>query len=193
MFLLSFTLHIFFVKDKITGTILLRGACENGVYTFPKSLVAPPSKMVANVHERTTIDGWHKRFGHPSLQIVQNLVKKFSLPVTTNKLSSLCSSCSINKAHQQPFRVTSLQSYTPLEIIYIDVWGPAHYTKMDGSRYYLFVDHYTKYMWFYPMATKFGVSSIFLHFKNLVETLFQTKIKSLHFDNGGEFIALKSY
>jgi hypothetical protein len=184
----------FFCEGQDHGAILLRGACENGVYTFLKSLVAPPSKMVANVHERTTIDGWHKRIGHPSLKIVQNLVKNFSLPVTTYKVSSLCSSCSINKANQQQIRVTSLQSYAPLEIIYIDIWGPAHYTEIDGSRYYLiFVDHYTKYMWFYPMATKFGVSSIFLHFKNLVETVFQTKIKSLYFGNGGEFIALKSY
>lgn len=150
--------------------------------------------MVANVHERTSIDGWHKHLGHPSLKIVQNLVNNFSLLVTTNKLSSLCSSCSINKAHQQPFRSTSLQSHAPLEIIYTDVWGSTHYTRIDGSRYYLiFVDHYTKYMWFYPMVTKSSVSSIFPHFKKFVETRFQTKIKSLYSNNGGEFIALKLY
>ncbi|GFY87730.1 hypothetical protein Acr_05g0013690 [Actinidia rufa] len=62
-------------EDKITGAILLRGACENGVYTFPESMMSPPSKMVANVHERTSIDGWHKRLGHPSLRIVQHLPK----------------------------------------------------------------------------------------------------------------------
>ena len=57
----------FFVKDKITGVILLRGACENGVYIFPESMMFPTSKMVANVHEQTSIDGWHKRLGHPYL------------------------------------------------------------------------------------------------------------------------------
>ncbi|RVW63616.1 Retrovirus-related Pol polyprotein from transposon RE2 [Vitis vinifera] len=52
-----------------TGTILLRGACENGVYIFPNSMVAPSTpKMVAYVHERTSIDGWHKRLGHPSIK-----------------------------------------------------------------------------------------------------------------------------
>ena len=75
------------------------------------------------MHERTSIDGWHKRLGHPSIKIVHYLVKKFSLPISSTKnLSSLCPSCSINKAHQQPFRVNSLQSHEPLELIYTNVW-----------------------------------------------------------------------
>ena len=45
----------FLVNDKISGAILLKGACNNGIYTFPESIVA--SKKVANVHERTSIDG----------------------------------------------------------------------------------------------------------------------------------------
>ena len=145
-------------------------------------MMSPTSKMVPNVHERTLIDGWHKRLGHPSLRIVQHLVKNFSLPIVTKKnISQLCSSCSINKAHQQPFLTNSLQSHAPLELIYTDVWGPTHYKGINGSRYYLIlVDHFTKYMWFYPMATKFGVFTIFPYFKKLVETHFQTKIKNLY-------------
>ena len=90
------------MKDKISGAILLKGACNNGIYTFSESIVA--SKKVANVHERTSIDGWHKRLGHPSIKIVHHLVKIFSLPISSTKtLSSLCHSCSISKAHQHPF------------------------------------------------------------------------------------------
>ena len=74
------------------------------------------------------------------------------------------------------------------------MWGPASHTGIDGSRCYLmFVDHYTKYIWFYPMVTKSGVSKIFPHFKRFVETRFQKSIKTLYSDNGGEFIDLKSY
>ncbi|KAL6321118.1 hypothetical protein AAG906_012890 [Vitis piasezkii] len=104
----------------------LSSACENGIYIFPNSMVAPSTpKMVAYVHEWTSIDGWHKRFGHPSIKVVQNLVNLFSLLLTTNKLPLSCPSCSINKTHQQPFGSTSFQSHSPLEIIYSDVWGPA--------------------------------------------------------------------
>ena len=184
----------FLVKEPITGAILLRGSCENDIYIFPESLVRNFSQKVANVHEQTSLDGWHKRLGHPSYPIVKNLVSTFSLPTTTNKMTMLCHSCSINKSHQQPFRTTSLSSTGPLEIIYTDVWGPTHSTGLDGSRYYLlFVDHYTKYMWFYPMATKSSVSTIFPQFKIFVETRFQAKIKTLYSDNGGEFISLKPF
>ena len=44
-----------------------------------------------------------------------------------------------------------------------------------------------------PMVTKSGVSKIFPHFKRFVGTRFQKSIKTLYSDNGGEFIALKSY
>ena len=43
------------------------------------------------------------------------------------------------------------------------------------------------------MVIKSGVSTIFPHFKKFVETHFKKSIKTLYFDNGGEFIALKSY
>jgi hypothetical protein len=77
--------------------------------------------MVANVHEKTSLNGWHKRLGHSSSKIVHNVVRQFSLPFTTTQKSFLRPSCSINKAHQQPFRSTSLSSIAPLNLIYTDV------------------------------------------------------------------------
>jgi len=192
---LEFHPFYFLVKDQITGAILFKGACENGVYPLPDSLVGSSSKIMANVHEGTTIDGWHKRLGHPSYKIVTSLVRAFALPIKKDIQESIpCTPCSINKAHQQPFHSTSLQSHAPLDLIYTDVWGPSHITGLDGSRYYLIlVDHFTKYMWFYPMTAKSSVSSIFPQFKHLVETKFQAKIKSVYSDNGGEFVAFKNY
>jgi hypothetical protein len=174
--------------------ILLREACSNGVYTFPKPMMSSSLKVLAYVQEWTSMDGWHKRLGHPSPKIVAHLVKSFSLPVSSSKLSSLCNSCSINKVYQLPFHPNSLKSQALLNLVYTDVWGPASSTGIDGSRYYLiFVDHFSKYIWFYLMVKKSDVSTIFPKFKNFVETRFQTKIKSLYSDNGGEFITLRSF
>ena len=43
------------------------------------------------------------------------------------------------------------------------------------------------------MVTKSSLSNIFPHFKKFVETRFHKSIETLYSDNGGEFIALKSY
>lgn len=161
------------MKDQATRATLLRGACENGVYMFPNSMSVSSSTMVVNVHERTSLDGCHKHLGHLLVKIVQNFVKHFSLPLSKNKVSSLCNPCSINKTHEQPFVITNFQSHSPLELIYTDIWRPAHNTSIDGSQYYLLlVDHFTKYMWLHPMSTKSSVSTIFPQFKNLIEILF---------------------
>jgi len=50
----------FLVKDTNSGVILAKGACENGVYNFRNTLAATLFPMVANVHEKTSFDGWHK-------------------------------------------------------------------------------------------------------------------------------------
>jgi transposase InsO family protein len=146
------------------------------------------------VHERTTTDGWHKRLGHPLSKLVHHLIHAFSLPTNKNGHLSLCTSCSQNKAHRQTFNTHGLTSTAPLELIYTDVWGPSHEIGIDGSKYYvIFVDHYTKYIWLYPMTHKSNVQTIFPQFRNLVENKFNTKIKCLYSDNGGEYIGLKSY
>lgn len=48
-------------------------------------------------------------------------------------------------------------------------------------------------MWFFPLKLKSQVAATFTQFKALVENQFQTKIGVLYTDNGGEFIALKSF
>jgi hypothetical protein len=152
----------FLVKDRITGALLLKGNCEDGVYPFPKQLPSIKTNIIAYVHERSTFDRWHKRLGHPSPKLVNHLIHAFSLPTNKTGSSSLCTSCSQNKAHHQSFSTHGLTSTTSLELIYTDVWGPSHDLGINGFKYYvIFVDHYTKYIWLYPMTHKSNVQTIF--------------------------------
>jgi hypothetical protein len=148
------------VKDRITRAILLKGECEDGVYPFPEHLPSTKQNIIAYVHECTTPDGWHQRFGHPSSKLINHLIQAFSLTTNKNGHSSLCTSCSQNKAHRQTFSTHGLTSTTPIELIYMDVWGPSHDFGINGSKYYvIFVDHYTKYIWLYPMTHKSNVQT----------------------------------
>lgn len=81
-------------------------------------------------------------------------------------------------------------STSPLQIIYSDVWtSPIHF--VDGYKYYvIFMDHFTHYIWLYPLKRKSDVVTIFPRFKALVENFFKKKIVTFYSDNGGEYIGL---
>lgn len=66
--------------------------------------------------------------------------------------------------------------------------------SIDNFKYYLvLIDHYSRYTWLYPLKTKSQVKDVFIAFKALVENKLNTKIGTLYSDNGGEFIALRSF
>jgi hypothetical protein len=72
--------------------------------------------------------------------------------------------------------------------VFFDVWGPSPILSTNGARYYvIFVDHFSKFTWFYPITCKSDVSSIFPKFQAYVERLFDCMIKSIQTDGGGEF------
>ncbi|XP_042982037.1 uncharacterized protein LOC122311522 isoform X1 [Carya illinoinensis] len=176
----------FIVKDSKTGTPLLRGPVRDGLYTFPA-----PVCPQALVGERTTPSQWHSRLEHPSLQIVQRVISKYSLPVSIRDPPSICSACCQAKSSQLPFQASHQHSTKPLQLIYSDVWGPAPVLSREGFRYYVtFLDDFTRYTWWFPLIQKSDVLSVFIQFQKQVELQFNSKIQSLQSDWGGEYRAL---
>lgn len=138
----------FFVKDLKTGATLMCGPTSGDLYTLQPSLPTPPTKLHAS---RSTDTLWHARLGHPSPKKLHQALKTF-LPSNSHILSSTCNSCFLNKSHKLPFHESSIKTSTPLELIFSDVWGPSPITSVNGYRYYLiFVDHFTRYSWLYPL------------------------------------------
>nr|KYP46384.1 Retrovirus-related Pol polyprotein from transposon TNT 1-94 [Cajanus cajan] len=148
----------------------------------------PPS---SNQSTSSSHSPWHHILGHPSERIFNHLI---SLHKIKAQSTAPCVSCSISKSHKLPFSSSSLHSKKPLDLVYTDVWGPTPVRSLDGFLYYLiFVDHFSKYVWLFPLKNKSDVSIIFPQFKNLVEKYFNTPLVSIYSDNGGEFLKLKHY
>ncbi|WVZ15105.1 hypothetical protein V8G54_012671, partial [Vigna mungo] len=83
-----------------------------------------------------------------------------------------CNSCQINKSHKLPFNESTLKSYYPLEIIFSDVWT-SPVLSIDGLRYYcMFVDHFTRYIWLYPIKLKSDVQTLFPNLSRLLKISF---------------------
>ena len=134
---------------------------------------------------------WHSRLGHPAFPILQKLVSIFQLLVTSSVLmASPCTFCYINKMPKLPFQNSTLQSSSPLDIVFSDVWTSPIISEDDFKYYVIFVDHFTRYTWLYPLKQKFQVIDVFTRFKVLVENRFQTKLRTLCTRNGGEYIYL---
>ena len=91
------------------------------------------------------------------------------------------------------FSNSTIISSRPLQIIYSDIWT-SPIISYDGFKYYvIFVDHFTIYIWFYPLKQKSQVKDIFIRFKAIVEKHLNQNIHTLYSDNGGEYIALSNF
>lgn len=65
------------------------------------------------------------------------------------------------------------------------ICGPHIYYFDDFNYCVIFVDHYTKYIWYYSFKHKSHVYNVFVHFKALAEKYFNRSIIFLYIDNGG--------
>lgn len=144
------------VKDLITGAQFLRGANMNDIYEWPQHMGSTRRRPCALVGVAASHATWHHQLGHPSSKILHHVIQSQSLSTSsTFSKDFVCDSCSYNKSHKLPFDVSTLKSHKPLDLVYSDVWGPAPISSYDGFRYYvIFVDHFTKYIWLYPLKQK---------------------------------------
>ncbi|KAG6755697.1 hypothetical protein POTOM_041530 [Populus tomentosa] len=76
----------FVVKDLHTGAILLTGKTKDGVYAWPTS-----TPLIAFSSVKTTSSTWHHRLGHPALPILQHVISKHGLDLSSSSLSKLYS------------------------------------------------------------------------------------------------------
>lgn len=154
----EFSHNSFSVKDRKTGAVLLSNKASGGVYSWP---TPPKAPLLAFSCSRTSIMDWHSRLGHPSSKVLTRLVSSKAIPIIPSSRSSSCNACLCNKSSKLHFAESSLSSNAPLDLIYSDVWSaPIH--SLHGNKYYIiFVDHFTRYVWFYPISGKSDVAQIF--------------------------------
>jgi histone deacetylase 1/2 len=135
----------FSIKDRQTGTSLLDGRCEAGLYPLKSSDVA--TLIQALLSKSTSRVQWHARLGHPSFQTVQSILRLNNISFTSESSLPICSACQVAKSHQLPYVTSVHQSSAPLQMIFSDVWGPAP-QSVGGFKYYIsFIDDFSKFCW----------------------------------------------
>jgi hypothetical protein len=165
---IEFLPFLFLVKDLHTGATLLKGKAKDGVYEWPTS-----TPLIAFSSIKTTSFDWHHRLGHPALPILKHIISKNALDLSfSSMLQFFCNACHCNNSYKLSFSKSIIISTYPLQIIFSDVWT-SPILSSDGFKYYvIFVDHFTKYIWLYPLIHKSQVKYAFLHFKAITEKHF---------------------
>lgn len=193
--LVEFVSEYFLVKDLSTREILSHELNYNDVYERPSNVHASPLQCLATVIIYTSSHDWYKHLGHPSTSSFLHLIKCGVISSSsTSSLSFFYESYQCNTSHKLPFGVYDLMSCGPLNLIDIDVWGLAFMFSIDDFRYYLiFVNHFIRYIWLYPMKNKKDVSLLSPTVKNLVKNYIHHVIVSIYLVEGGKNLKLEDF
>ena len=100
-----------------------------------------------------------------------------------------CENCVYGKQKRFIFlRVGKQKKSEKLELVHIDVWGPAQVQYLGGSNYYVTcIGDATRKTWFYCIRKKYDVFDTFKKWKSLAENETRKRLKCLKYDNGGEY------
>jgi hypothetical protein len=160
-------IHPFFflIKDQDTQQIVFRGPFYGGLY--PLVPVSSGSSKYAFVTIKPSSSTWHRRLGHPSSFIVQQVLRKNKLLHSPEINPYVCDSCQQAKSHQLPYPVSTSVSTVPLEQIFSDVWGAAPLSVGKHSYYVSFIDDYSKFKCIYLLKKRSDVYQVFSKFPTI--------------------------
>ena len=189
-----FDAHEFSIQDLPTGKY--KGLSKNGVYPIPPiaSFSSSPTSSINSscfVAVSTQVLLWHQRPRHPCSKILHSALSDVpSVNISpSSDILSQCVSCISAKMHKSSFPKHVSSTTFPLELVHSDVWGPTPIVSVLEHRFYvIFVDDFTCFTWLFLLKHISNTFSVFVHFKSLVENQFNTKIKALRSNGGGEFV-----
>lgn len=189
------------VKDKVSGTQLVKGRTNQGLYQVPTRMkvaeIHHAPAAVPQVHSATVVKKvsppkiltdadillWHYRLGHPSDRVLNQILKQCNFRF--HSLKHVCEACQFGKSKKLPFSKSLSHASSPFELVHTDLWGPSPLQSVHGNRYYiLFLDDFSRYTWIFPLKIKGESVNAFNLFKTQVETQFNSRIKALQCDNG---------
>ncbi|GJU51692.1 ribonuclease H-like domain-containing protein [Tanacetum coccineum] len=120
-------------------------------------------------------------------EVLRLLVSRNLISCNKEKPPVLCHACQLGTHVRLPLVSSNTSVTSRFDIVHSDVWT-SPIPSLSGFKYYvLFLDHYSHFVWVYPLVNKLDVLSKFMLFRTYVNTQFKCEIKSFQCDHGGEF------
>ena len=177
------------VQDRVSGKVIAKGPKVGRVFPlqFIPNYLSLSCTSVLNVCE-----DWHRKLGHPNSVVLSHLFKTGLLGTKhmDSSASISCSVCKLAKSKTLPFPSGAHRASTCFEMIHSDVWGISPVVSHAHYKYFVtFIDDYSRFTWIYFLKYKSEVFSMFKKFLMYVENQFQTSIRILRSDSGGEYMS----
>jgi transposase InsO family protein len=183
--------------DKKAFKIILKGHCvaagylENNLYW----LDAEGSSLNAHTGDTvTSLHTWHQRMGHMSHAALKahgpTAVKGMDLGSSAGDIPTICHGCELGKSTRKPFPASSKTTNKILEVVHSDLAGPMQMPSIQGSSYIAtFVDDHSRHTVVYFLKSKNQFAAALQKFLSWAETQTSNKLRALHSDRGGEYMA----
>lgn len=136
---------------------------------------------------------WHERFGHPSEQVLRQMVSEQSCMGLPEKLgaSKPCETCADAESTKTSSLASKLRTYNkPLHLVVTDLFRPFQEKALGGASYFLQIrDVYSTFVKIYTIVNKYEVTGLVKRFIAEAERLTDTKVVYWRNDGGGgEFL-----
>lgn len=184
---IDFSSDFVIVKAIQSGKILFQGHTTNLIYEW-----LPSKSFISATLDTTCVFtplDWHHKLGHPSISIFKQISSLFSLAISR---ALQCNACDFN-SHKLHFYSYTMTSKGRPDVTYSDVrTSPIH--SFDGYKYYIiFVDHFSKYLWLYPLKHKSKKKKIIHEVQILCKQVFKRPIITFTQINMGAHVKIVSF
>lgn len=106
----------------------------------------------------------------------------------------VCTFFQMDKSDKLAFSNSTTIYTKKLELVTIDLKGPAPVDTNYGFKYYIsFIDAYSRCVWIYFLKSKFGAYNAIIQFIALAGKQADCQVKTLQIDGVTEFYPLKEY
>jgi transposase InsO family protein len=173
------------------GSLAFKGVLDNKLYlvVFSKENADLDACLIAKTNTGWL---WHRRLAHVGMKNLHKLLKGDHVLGLTNvcfEKDRPCAACQAGKQvgsthHNKNVMTTS----RPLELLYMDLFGPVAYLNIGGSKYGLvIVDDFSRFTWVFFLQDKSETQGTLKCFLRRAQNEFELKVKKIRSDNGSEF------
>ena len=130
---------------------------------------------------------WHGRVNHMSQAGLDRLMAVGYIPKLQAK-TNFCEHCRYGKQTRSPHSLHYETIHQPLEMVHTYICGPMPEKSLGGCQYFItFVDDCTWKVWSYSLRSKEEALAVFSRWLTELENRTRHRVKTLWFDNGGEY------